>query len=133
MMQLLTELTVFVTPSLFLLHLNIPQPYNFQFPGELNTIIMYTFVQLCVFVDVVEHMQVMVYDCSIDLQAEEVFAPILSLLDLHRQIPKFIERSQSMCNKLCAILLKSQSLHQDFFLVYWPSPQNTSDTSLINI
>ena len=44
---------------------------------------MYTFVELCVFADVVEQMQAMVYDCSIDLQAEEVFAPILSLLDLY--------------------------------------------------
>ena len=41
---------------------------------------MYTFVQLCVFADVVEHMQAMIYDCSIDLQVEEVFTPILSVI-----------------------------------------------------
>ena len=84
MMQLLTELKVFLTPLLVCPPFKHPSTIQLLVCWRIkhnNNVQVYAIADAA---DVVEHMQAMIYDCSIDLQVREVFTPILSVLDLYR-------------------------------------------------
>ena len=79
MMQLLTELTVFLTPLL------VCPP--FKHPSTIQLLDCWiikhnNIVHICAIMCVCRccRTHAMVYDCSIDLQVEEMFTPILSVI-----------------------------------------------------